>query len=238
MTPGVTALARNLVDSPEVLARFNEGLALVPVIARQVRRQVGQLELDELVACGYEGLIGAARRYDANRGVPFRAWAVLRVRGAMLDAVRGAGVMSRSAYKQIRAIEAADTTACTLLENSLRPENATIADERLTAHLMSMATAMATGYVAASSEQGLVDIEDTGDSPEEQLAREELVAAIRECIAALPEIERRLIERHYFDDTTLEEAGEELGLSKSWASRLHTRAIETIAKRLKILGRV
>ena len=59
------------------------------------------------------------------------------------------------------------------------------------------------------------------------------MARVREAIAERPEQERVLLTRHYFDDVTFEEAARELGLSKSWASRLHSRAIEGLARSLK-----
>jgi RNA polymerase sigma factor (sigma-70 family) len=74
---------------------------------------------------------------------------------------------------------------------------------------------------------------DERDSPEEAVANAELLARIRAAIAERPEAERRLLERHYFEDVNFEETARELGLSKSWASRLHSRAIEGIAKALK-----
>ena len=55
-----------------------------------------------------------------------------------------------------------------------------------------------------------------------------MAARVRQAVAALPEKERRLMELYYFADKNLEEAGAELGLSKSWACRLHARAVELL----------
>ena len=55
-------------------------------------------------------------------------------------------------------------------------------------------------------------------------------------MAALPDSERTLVERHYFAGETLEQAAASIGLSKSWGSRLHARAIEAIARELRRLG--
>jgi RNA polymerase sigma factor for flagellar operon FliA len=79
--------------------------------------------------------------------------------------------------------------------------------------------------------------EDPRTSPEEQVGRAELLAHIRAAIAERPEAERRLLERHYFEDVTFDQVAQELGLSKSWASRLHARAIEGVAKAMKKTGR-
>lgn len=95
-------------DAPETVARIHEGLPLVDMLAHQLRRQLGAMDLDDLRSAGREGLVNAARSFDASLGVPFRRWANLRVRGAMIDAVRSQGGLPRRVYNRIRAIEAGD----------------------------------------------------------------------------------------------------------------------------------
>ncbi len=81
------------IDSPEVLARLTEGLDLVDLVARQLRRQFGPyVQYDDLVSQGREALLAAARSFDPERGLVFRRWANLRVRGAMIDSVRSGGI--------------------------------------------------------------------------------------------------------------------------------------------------
>jgi RNA polymerase sigma factor FliA len=66
-------------DSPEVLARLAEGMDLVDLLARQLRRQFGpRVSYDDLGSQGREALLAAARSFDPDRGVPFRRWANLR----------------------------------------------------------------------------------------------------------------------------------------------------------------
>ena len=66
------------------------------------------------------------------------------------------------------------------------------------------------------------------------LNQADTLAAVREAVDALPEQERHLIQRHYFEDVRLDEASRELGLSKSWGSRIHSRAIASITQTLKL----
>jgi RNA polymerase sigma factor for flagellar operon FliA len=66
--------------------------------------------------------------------------------------------------------------------------------------------------------------------PDQQLERMHLQARTRRAMDKLPEKERRLLQLHYFEDRNLEVAGVELGLSKSWASRLHARAVDRLRK--------
>ncbi len=65
------------------------------------------------------------------------------------------------------------------------------------------------------------------------MARAELVGRVKEVVRRLPEAERTLIERHYFGEETLDQAAASMGLSKSWGSRLHARAIERIAREMR-----
>jgi RNA polymerase sigma factor for flagellar operon FliA len=232
-------------DSAEVLARVSAEMQLVGIIAGQLRRQLGPaVDHDELVSLGHEGLLSAARSFDPERGVPFRRWANIRVRGAMIDGVRSQATLPRRVYVKLRAIESGDRYAEALHEEDAAAAGrlgdaqvsaAEKADERLGVYLSGIATAMAMGLVA--SEGGEPDRDpravDGGGSAETLLARQELLAHARAAIAELPAAERRLIERHYFDDVTFEEAARELGLSKSWASRLHARGIEAITRSLR-----
>jgi RNA polymerase sigma factor for flagellar operon FliA len=92
---------------------------------------------------------------------------------------------------------------------------------------------VATTYVV-SLEAGDGDelIEDV-PSTEDKAVLKQLGGRVRQALATLPDKERHFIEKHYFEDKTLTDAGAELGLSKSWASRLHARAIELLRKALE-----
>ena len=59
---------------------------------------------------------------------------------------------------------------------------------------------------------------------------------VRDAVAALPEKERVLLEKHYFEGKTLEQAGKDMGITKSWASRIHAQAVARLAKRLRDLA--
>jgi len=223
-------------DPPEVLARIQEGLDLVDIIARQMRRQFGTIaSVEDLASQGREALLSAARSFDAERGIPFRRWANLRIRGAMIDALRSQGNLPRRVYRKLRALQAADHVhEAAAEEQAAAPvTSAEDADAKLSDQLASAAMAMAVGFLSMKGGEAVDHASDERESPEDAVARAELVTVVREAIAERPEAERKLLERHYFDDVTFEEAAKELGLSKSWASRLHARAIEGVAKSLK-----
>src|SRR5579862_2039713 len=115
---------------------------LVDVAARQMTRSVARtVTLDDLRSFGHEGLLQAARTFDPSRGVPFRRWANVRIRGAMIDGLRQWGGLPRRLYRELRAMDAGDR----LLEaydeeDSARPATTPeTADARLTAYLAGMA---------------------------------------------------------------------------------------------------
>jgi RNA polymerase sigma factor for flagellar operon FliA len=201
--------------SPHVVeARVNEALDLVPTLARQLRRTFGErIDLDDLRSAGQEALVVAAQGFDPSRGVPFRRWANLRIRGGMIDSLRKGGNMPRRVYAELRAIEAGDLVQDAHIEEDAAKPTPTPheADANLTTYLANMATAMALGLIAAPTPTG-----DPEHSPD----------------ASRPDAERTLIRRHYFDGLKFEAVARELGLSKSWASRLHARAIEGIRQTL------
>lgn len=211
---------------------FHASLELVERVARQVARSVGpDFDLAELVSFGRVGLLAAARRFDPARGVPFRAYASYRIRGAILDEVRRARPLPRGIYRRLRSVEAADRLA---LEGdvwrSSHSESAQ-AEAWLEEHLARIATAMALGLLpeAAPPDGASGNLA----SPEAQMEHAELKTWLRQQVATLPAVEAELLERHYFKDQRFDEAARELGLSKSWASRLHARAIERLTKRLR-----
>jgi RNA polymerase sigma factor FliA len=224
-------------DSPEVLERINSELALVDILARSLRRQMGTYAvIEELVSYGREALMLAARTYDPARGLTFRRWAAIKIKGAMTEAMRSKGPLPKRVYRKLRAIEAADRIYDVAAEEEaaapiLSPEEA---DERLTQTLTGAAHAMAVGILYMRSTEDLLrPVEDEGESPEELAARAEMARIIREAIDERPENEKTLLLRHYFEEITFEDTATELGLSKSWASRLHSRAIEGLARSLK-----
>jgi RNA polymerase sigma factor for flagellar operon FliA len=98
-----------------------------------------------------------------------------------------------------------------------------------------MAAALAVGLIAPSAEgeDGERVQVSTADSPEDAVARAELLAHVRAMIDSLPAEEAELVKRHYLEGERFDQVAQSLGLSKSWASRLHTRAMQRLSKRLR-----
>lgn len=231
-------------DAPEVIQRFEGHLDLVEILARQVGRTAGEgVELDDLISYGREGLLDAARRFDEARGVPFRAYANFRVRGAIIDGVRAMSRVPRRVYERLGALAAAGRVSEGALEDLQAPtapgSGPREAEQALGDHLGTMATAMAMGLLnpTVRGDEGEPTPLSVAPSPEEAMGRAELVHAVERAIEDLPDEEATLIRRHYFNGERFDHVATDLGLSKSWASRLHTRAVQRLTKRLRQLTR-
>jgi RNA polymerase sigma factor for flagellar operon FliA len=227
-------------EPSEELRRFESALDLVDAIARRIAREVGSsVEMDELLSFGREGLLDASRKFDPDRGVPFRGYASFRVRGAILDGVRKNSRLPRRAHQRLRALDAAGRVSEGAAEDALAPAppgtTAAVAERALGDHLAAMATAVAMGLLASTArgEEGERVPVDTHASPEEALARAELLAVVRTSISELPHEEAELVRRHYLEGERFDHVAAELGLSKSWASRLHTRALRRLTEKLR-----
>jgi RNA polymerase sigma factor for flagellar operon FliA len=180
-------------------------------LASRLRRELSLSgDLEDLVAFGFGGLLEAERRYDPNRGVRFQTFAYYRVRGAMLDGVRQMADLPRRAHERLKAAQEAPTTAA--------PSPLDKAFARISARL--------TSPIPVQSSYGVL-------SPEVALLKNESVERLLQALSALPPRERALIRGRYFEGRSLDALAGELGISKSWASRIHRRALESLRAALQ-----
>ncbi len=213
---------------------------LVDVIARQVVRELGRVvELEDLRSMGHQGLLEAARRFDEAKGASFRRFANYRVRGAMIDGIRKGAPLPRRAHARLRSLEAALLVSEAAAEDappgSMPPLGAVASEQRLSDHLADMATAMAIGLLAVPTvgEEGEATALDLAHTPEEALEEAEVRQLVLHALEDRPDDERTLVRRHYLEGERFDHVAASLGLSKSWGSRLHTRAIARLTKRLR-----
>jgi RNA polymerase sigma factor for flagellar operon FliA len=224
----------------EVNQLVEKHLSLVQAIARKVKKTLNaSIELDDLVGYGSKGLVEAAERFDARHGVAFTTFAYYRIRGAIYDGLRAMGWYSRADYARYRAEERANeylrnradregagqaqmgSAGAAGATGPSASEAATLAEVHEI--LSSVATVHITSLEAASSVA-----DDSLPAADVAVDKHRLSHRVRKAVAALPDKERRLMELYYFADKNLEEAGAELGLSKSWACRLHARAVDLL----------
>jgi RNA polymerase sigma factor for flagellar operon FliA len=193
-------------------------------------RVKGHVEKDELTSLGDLGLAEAASRWDPDGGASFATFAWYRVQGAMLDGIRRSTALPRRVWAQLVALRAAGEylEARLLQEQALRrqgqPAPAGTA-EQLREVQDAAASVEAIYTVTTRSFDEDAHSPEAGEPIEAALDRKALRARVQAALAALPERERALVEKHYLEGKNLLEAGEELGISKSWASRLHAQAV-------------
>jgi RNA polymerase sigma factor for flagellar operon FliA len=224
------------VDELERVHRLVEGhLELSRRAAAMIFPRVrGYIEFEELVSLANAGLTEAASRFDPTRGASFTTFAWYRVQGSILDGLRRATHLPRRTWAKLVALRAASD----YLEN--RAERETAAARKgapppsgaaaLTAVRDAM-SAIRTMYV--TSLEGLREDRgfDPGGEPgtiADQIDSNRLAERLRAALDRLPERERELMKKHYWEGKNLLEAGAELGISKSWASRLHAQAVERL----------
>jgi RNA polymerase sigma factor for flagellar operon FliA len=225
-------------DGADALARFNSELDLVDLIARQVSRSVGRLvEFDDLLSAGREGLLDAARRYDPSRDISFRTYANHRIRGAMLDNVRKLAALPRRAFERLAALAVAnridEAEVPFILANA--GMSAGEADAAIESQLAITASACA---LATLSPDVILALEEppraSQETPEEQLARAELLAHLERAIGEIKEPrEAEVLRLHYFEGMTMDAIAAELGTDKSWVSRLHRRGLDRLTRRMR-----
>lgn len=213
---------------------------LVRSIAAKIKEQVPrEIEFEDLVAYGMQGLLEASERYDPRLGsAQFTTFAYYRVRGAMFDGLRTMGWLPRAEYARLRFEERADAYIQNTLDRdtgAARVQEGTTGP-RLEEEMRQLADSLgglAAIFIASldaraeSAQEGIL-----APQPHSEVETREQQSAIRTALGKLPEKERRLLEMFYFEDKSLAEAGAVLGLSKSWSSRLHARAIELLKEAL------
>lgn len=204
--------------------------AFVRGIVKHTRAQLGiEGEAEDLLACAYQGLLEARKRFDPERGVQFKSFAYYRVRGAVLDGVRRMAYLPRRAYARLKAAETLDLETENF-SHTRAPGASGVADAEMAMRsLDGVLGRVAAAYCTAAS---ISEEEQHTHSPEQRVLAREQVSRVRKAMELLPDQERFLIRGHYIEGRNFDELAAELGLSKSWASRLHSRALERMREAL------
>ena len=211
-----------------------EHMPQVQLIARRIHETLpGNVCLDDLVSSGVVGLIMAIDNYDPSQAVKLKTYAEYKIRGAILDSLRGMDWASRHRRKKYKEIEAAITKAEQKLHRP--PSEDEIATELgmtleayrerlvevqgLTLGSLEMAVGSETG-------QDLLSIIPSADElPSATVERAELEDLIARAVSQLPEAEKLVLALYYQEELTLREIGEIVNLRVSRVSELKTTSI-------------
>ncbi|MCD6734681.1 MAG: RNA polymerase sigma factor FliA [Burkholderiaceae bacterium] len=232
--------ARGTLDHETTLDRYG------PMVRRIASQLIGRLpanvDFDDLVQAGMIGLFDAMSRFEGDRGAQFETFATQRVRGAMLDELRGTDWLPRSVRRNQRTIESAIHRAEQRLGRA--PGETDIAAElelplgeyqRLLADARGAQLVHIDEHDDADGEGSYIErtLAAAGSDPVEILGdirfRQELVAAID----GLPERERLVMGMYYEQDMNLKEIGAVLGVTESRVSQLHTQAVARLRAQMK-----
>jgi RNA polymerase sigma factor for flagellar operon FliA len=204
------------------------------------------VEDSDLISYGLVGLIEAMDRYDTEREVRFETFAMQRIRGAIIDELRSLDWVPRSVRSRAREIENANSK----LENKLGrvPTDAELAerlgitDQELQDSLISISNssvlALEELWMVPDSSGDKVALLDTikdenAPDPQGSLDNVDLREQLASAIQTLPERETLVIALYYFEQLTLREIGEVLGVTESRVSQLHSKAVLRLRSRLQ-----
>lgn len=232
--------AQGRLDSGALLKQYS------PLVRRLAHQMIAKLpanvEIDDLIQVGMIGLNDALGRFDSGQGVQFETFATQRIRGAMLDELRGTDWMSRGNRRQQREIEA----AVHKLEQRLgrAPQESEIAVEMgisLTAYQDMLTKVRGTQLVYLEDMTG----DEAGDdfldrhvaseeaNPLAQLQDQRMREALVEAIKKLPEREQYVMSMYYEHDMNLKEIAAVLGVTESRVCQLHSQSIARLRVKLR-----
>ncbi|HYL27942.1 MAG TPA: FliA/WhiG family RNA polymerase sigma factor, partial [Candidatus Nitrosotalea sp.] len=225
----------------EVIHKY---LHLVKYVAGRISINLpAHIDINDLINDGVFGLMDAIEKYDDSRSVKFETYAITRINGAILDALRSLDWVPRTVRQRAKEVDRASEA----LEAELGREPT---DEELAGRLdvspreLEVMRQRLRGSNIVSLDEPLANsgdrelfvadtIEDDESDVTRAIERDESRAELEHAVDSLPPQERTVIRRYYFKSDTLKEIKLELGVSESRVSQIHAQAIFHLRQRLK-----
>ncbi len=241
----------NVIDPIEISpenrdAVIKEYAPMIKYVANRIAlRLPPHIEVDDLISVGVLGLIDAISKYDSTRGAKFKTYAEFRVRGAILDELRSMDWVPRSVRQKASSMDA--------IVQKLQAKLGRPPEDEETAEEMGVSMDEFYGAVNQTRSMPLLSLEDLGISkdtgeqqslldclagkseadPQTQMRLTELKGIIAKAIDTLPEKERLMISLYYYEELTMKEIGEVLGITESRVSQIHSKAVFRLRGKLK-----
>ena len=206
----------------------------------------GHVEESDLISYGLGGLISAIERFDLSREIKFETYAITRIRGAIIDELRNLDWVPRSVRARAREIEKINMKLEARLQRAPTDEEmaielgVTIDEFQETLLQISNSTIVALDELwnvqdATGDQVSLLDTLPDREAPDPQqlVDQSELRDRIADAIALLPEREKLVVALYYYENLTLREIGEVLGVTESRVSQLHTKAVLRLRSKLQ-----
>jgi RNA polymerase sigma factor for flagellar operon FliA len=221
---------------------LEQHMPLVKRLAHHMKAKLPpSVEVDDLVQAGMMGLLDAINRYEETHGAQFETYAVLRIRGAMLDELRSNDWMPRSTRQNMRKVEAA--------MNALQQKLGRAPSESEVAKSLKISLAEYQDLLSDGGGHQLIYYEDFRDEdgndsfldryamddsdPLRSLLESDFRQAVIDAIEALPPREKILMGLYYEEELNLKEIGAVMGVSESRVSQLHTQAVARLRAALR-----
>jgi RNA polymerase sigma factor FliA len=243
-------LWRRYKDDRDEKARERLVLAYAPLVKYVAGRMSSGLpshvEESDLISYGLLGLISAIERFEPEREIKFETFAITRIKGSIIDELRSLDWVPRSVRTKAREIEKANAK----LEHALHraPTDQEMAKEldvtvdefqdSLVRISNSSVVALDELWTVSDSSGDQVSLLDTIQDPHAadpamEMDTTEMKDRLADAIARLPEREKLVVALYYYENLTLREIGEVLGVTESRVSQLHTKAVLRLKSRLQ-----
>ena len=225
---------------------INESLPLIKHIAHRVAvRLPPNVEIRDLVNAGVIGLLDAVEKFEPERGVKFKTYAELRIRGAMLDSLRELDWAPRSLRKKSKDLEkvyqgleqrlgrpATDEEVCDELGGDMEEFHSLV--DQLHGMTIGSFEDIGDNREDGSGESFINYYPDDGENdPYEKFERNELAKLLAGIVDTLPERERLVLSLYYYEEFTMKEIGTMLGVNESRVSQIRTKAMLRLRSKMK-----
>jgi RNA polymerase sigma factor for flagellar operon FliA len=202
------------------------------------------VEFDDLVGFGVFGLIDAIDKFDPDKNVKFKTYAVTRIRGAIFDELRSIDWVPRSVRQKTREVEDAIGSleaqlGRTATDQEIASSMGMDEDEFVKTMMKISCTTMLSisDLWYSGDENDKVSIGDSIEAPaslnpDVVVEKDEIRRVITEAINELPDKEKKILVLYYYEDLTLKEIGKVLEVTESRVSQLHTKAILRLRSKL------
>ena len=199
------------------------------------------LDYEDILSYGTIGLIEALDRYDDSKGVKFETYAISRIRGSIIDALRALDRLPRSVRQKAKKLEQVTTELTRSLGRE--PTEAELADAMGMTQQQYSKALVDSSWVTVSLD-GLLSRDDANDSPTEvpaeseegdfsaRLEKRQLLESLTGAVKSLPEREWLIVSLYYKDEMTMKEISKILAISESRVCQLHARALSRLRSRL------
>jgi RNA polymerase sigma factor for flagellar operon FliA len=225
----------------ELVARYTPLVKYV--IGRMALSPCGALDSDDLFAAGMIGLLQAVDRFNAEQGVRFETYALQRIRGAIIDAIRSISPVSRTSLRRGRLLE--ETTATLTQVLGRAPARHELAQElSVTTAEVERMQVEATHVIISLDGAGDAD----GDSPsisdllhdpnalaidDDLREPDEMVGRLNQALESLPDRDRLVLNHYYHQERTLKQISRVIDVSESRVSQIRSAAVEKLSVMLR-----